>query len=95
MEDRPRQAEVGDVPAEAAAIEERYEVPIGRPTQDVTNKIWLIVVWTFSIVFAVTAFGFIVAVFVGPKNIQLLLTVVTTVAGILAGFISGRSSTSR
>jgi hypothetical protein len=33
-----------------------------------------------------------VAVFFGPEDIQLLLTVVTTVAGILAGFVSGRAS---
>jgi hypothetical protein len=90
-----QEAEVGDVPAAAVAIQNQDEVPAGRPTQPVTNWIWLIIVVTFSLVLLVTTGGFIRAVFVGPEDIQLLLTVVTTIAGILAGFVSGRSSGNR
>jgi hypothetical protein len=90
-----QQAEVGDVPAAAEAIQTQDEIPAGRPTQPVTNWIWLIVVGTFSLVLVGATGGLIWAVFVGPEDIQLLLTVVTTVAGILAGVISARGSTTR
>src|SRR5687768_885266 len=96
MEDQPRQAEVAevgdDVANDAAAIEEYYEVPIGTPTQDVTNWIWRVVVLTFSLVLIGTTAGFIAAMFFGADDIQLLLTVVTTIAGLLAGFVTGRTS---
>ncbi len=65
------------------------------------NRIWLIIVGAFSIVFVISSFALIAATFVGPfveggqvEDIQLLLTVVTTIAGVLAGFISGRASSS-
>ncbi len=90
-----QEAEVDDVLAAAAAIQNQDEVPVGRPTQAVTNWIWLIIVVTFSFVLVVATGDFIWAVFVGPDDIQLLLTVVTTIAGILAGFVSGRSSVNR
>jgi hypothetical protein len=64
------------------------------PTQGVINRIWLIIVGTFAVVFVVSAFTLCGAVLWGVStNIQTLLTVVTTIAGILAGFISGRAST--
>jgi hypothetical protein len=64
------------------------------PTQGVMNRIWLIIVGTFAVVFLVSAFTLCGAVLWGVStNIQTLLTVVTTIAGILAGFISGRAST--
>jgi hypothetical protein len=51
-------------------------------------------VGTFAVVFLVSAFTLCGAVLWGVStNIQTLLTVVTTIAGILAGFISGRAST--
>ncbi|MDQ5829945.1 MAG: hypothetical protein M3324_08850 [Actinomycetota bacterium] len=64
------------------------------PSQGVINRIWLIIVGTFAVVFLVSAFTLCGAVLWGVStNIQTLLTVVTTIAGILAGFISGRAST--
>jgi hypothetical protein len=65
------------------------------PSQGVINRIWLIIVGTFAVVFVVSAFTLCGAVLwgVSTNNIQTLLTVVTTIAGILAGFISGRAST--
>jgi hypothetical protein len=64
------------------------------PSQGVINRIWLIIVGTFAVVFVVSAFTLCGAVLWGVStNIQTLLTVVTTIAGILAGFISGRAST--
>ena len=93
MDDQSEQAQVGDDVATAAAeIEELYEVPVGRPTQDVTNWIWRVIVLTFSVVLVATTVGFIAAVFAGAEDIQLLLTIVTTIAGLLAGFVTGRSS---
>jgi hypothetical protein len=63
-----------------------------RPSQFVANRIWLIIVWAFSSVFVMSTLAFFLAALWRPDNIELLLTVVTTIAGILAGFISGRSS---
>jgi hypothetical protein len=64
------------------------------PTQQVTNRIWQIIVWAFSIVFVLGTGALIVGVFINPQQLQILVTVFTTVAGILAGFISGRASSS-
>jgi hypothetical protein len=63
------------------------------PTQRVTDWIWLVIIGAF-------AFAFILAVLTlcatvlwqTGGEIQTLLTVITTVAGLLAGFISGRAS---
>src|SRR5918997_875362 len=77
--------------------EQRQEV-IGQlhgPTQKVSDRIWQWVVGAFAIVF-VGGSGTLVAsvFFLEVAQIQILLTVFTTVAGILAGFISGRASAS-
>ncbi len=88
-----------DVAAEAVRSlrpEDREDmVRVLLPDQRVANRIWRIVVWAFAAVFVMSSAALIVAVFLGPEDIQLLLTVVTTVAGVLAGFISGRSSSGR
>jgi hypothetical protein len=65
-----------------------------QPSQDVANWIWLIIVLAFALVFVGSTIAFFVAALSLERagNIELLLTVVTTIAGILAGFISGRSS---
>jgi hypothetical protein len=64
------------------------------PTQGVTNWIWLITVGTFAFVFAAAALTLCGAVLWGVStNLQTLLTVVTTIAGLLAGFVYGRAST--
>jgi hypothetical protein len=68
------------------------------PSQNVTNWIWLIIIGAFALVFIGNAGGLIWAIFTlrtpqAAEHIQILLTVFTTVAGILAGFISGRAST--
>jgi CHASE3 domain sensor protein len=65
---------------------------LGSPDQKATNRIWQMIVAAFAVVFVGSSIALIVAVFFGPEDIQLLLTVVTTVAGILAGFVSGRAS---
>lgn len=70
------------------------------PDQVVTNKIWQWIVGTFAVVLIVIVLALIGAIFVGfwrktdAAMIQILLTVFTTSAGILAGFISGRASSS-
>jgi type IV secretory pathway VirB2 component (pilin) len=64
------------------------------PTQPVTDWIWKVIVGVFAFAFASTVLALCGAVLWQPGgDIQSLLTVVTTVAGILAGFISGRAST--
>ena len=63
------------------------------PSPGVADRIWQIIVWAFAVVFVLSAIAFFVAALWRAENIELLLTVVTTIAGILAGFISGRSST--
>ncbi len=65
---------------------------LGSPDQKVTNRIWQMIIAAFAVVFVGSSIALVVAVFFGPEDIQLLLTVVTTVAGILAGFVSGRAS---
>jgi len=76
--------------------QERQEVigQIQGPTQKVSDRIWQWITGAFAIVF-VGASGTLVAsvFFLDVGQIQVLLTVFTTVAGILAGFISGRAST--
>ena len=68
---------------------------IQGPTQKVSDRIWQWIVGAFAIVF-VGGSGTLVAsvFFLDVAQIQVLLTVFTTVAGILAGFISGRASAS-
>jgi hypothetical protein len=71
------------------------------PDQTMANKIWLRIVTTFALVLGATTLALVGAIFVGfwrkvdATNVQILLTVFTTSGGILAGFISGRASTSK
>jgi hypothetical protein len=68
---------------------------VQRPTQQISDRIWQWVVGAFAIVFIGGSGALIVGVFLLPvSQVQVLLTVFTTVAGILAGFISGRASAS-
>ena len=67
------------------------------PDQHVTNDIWRVIVKTFAFVLCAATAALVGAVFVSvdAAAVQMLLTVFTTTAGILAGFVSGRASTSR
>jgi hypothetical protein len=68
------------------------------PDQTMTNDIWRWIVRTFAIVLIGATAALIGAVFVSfwhkvdTAMIQIVLTVFTTTAGILAGFVSGRMS---
>jgi len=65
------------------------------PTQKISDRIWQWVVGAFAIVFIGGSGTLIASVFfLQVEQVQVLLTVFTTVAGILAGFISGRASAS-
>ena len=61
------------------------------------NDIWRVIVKTFAFVLCAATAALVGAVFVSvdAAAVQMLLTVFTTTAGILAGFVSGRASTSR
>jgi len=63
------------------------------PGRKAIDRIWLIVVGAFAFVLCSSAVALIASVFVQPDQglAQILLTVFTTVAGILAGFISGKA----
>ena len=80
-------------PKDQEALAERF-----LPDQPVTNEIWLLIVRTFAIVLVGSSLALAAAVTVSlfrkvdAAMVQVLLTVITTVAGILAGFISGRAS---
>ena len=64
------------------------------PSQPVTDWVWRVIVLAFAIVLVLAVATICAAVLLRPgSDVQTLLTVVTTVAGILAGFISGRAST--
>jgi hypothetical protein len=71
-----------------------------KPDQKVTNYIWLCIVTTFAIVLGGAMIALVAAVFLSPSRnidqaqVQMLLTVFTTTAGILTGFVSGRASRS-
>jgi len=67
------------------------------PDQRVTNDIWRWIVATFAFVLAGAMLALVAAVFIeaDAASMQMLLTIFTTTAGILAGFVSGRASTSR
>ena len=71
-----------------------------QPSAPAADLIWKVIVFAFAISFGVSILGLIGIVFlsvsytVEQANIQVLLTIVTTVGGILAGFISGRASAS-
>jgi hypothetical protein len=68
------------------------------PDQTMTNDIWRWIVRTFAIVLIGATGALIAAVFISfwrkvdTAMIQIVLTVFTTTAGILAGFVSGRMS---
>ena len=68
------------------------------PDQAMTNDIWRWIVRTFAIVLVGAMVALMAAVLVSfwrkvdTAMIQIVLTVFTTTAGILAGFVSGRMS---
>ena len=68
------------------------------PDQAMTNDIWRWIVRTFAIVLIGAMVALMAAVLVSfwrkvdTAMIQIVLTVFTTTAGILAGFVSGRMS---
>jgi hypothetical protein len=89
--------EIATTVLQTLSPEQRQEV-IGQvhgPTQRVSDRIWQWVVGAFAIVFIGGSGALVASAFFLPvEQIQVLLTVFTTVAGILAGFISGRASAS-
>lgn len=68
----------------------------GNPSQYVTDQIWLTIVRTFAAVLVASALGLLFVSIWPPESesnpTQVLLPVFTSIAGILAGFISGRAS---
>jgi|SRR5215207_2511292 len=68
----------------------------GNPSQIVTDKIWLTIVYTFAFVLVASAGGLLYVSIWPPTGeanpTQVMLPVFTSIAGILAGFISGRAS---
>jgi Arc/MetJ family transcription regulator len=88
--------EIKDVTAEAVrSLPSREQKEfVGRllPRQCVTDHVWQLTVWAFAIVFVLSALALFAAAFWSPSEIQTLLTVVTTVGGVLAGFVTGRAS---
>jgi len=89
--------EIATTVMQTLSPEERQEVvgQVQGPTQKISDRIWQWVVGAFALVF-VGGSGTLVAsvFFLDVAQIQVLLTVFTTVGGILAGFISGRASAS-
>ena len=77
-------------------VSDKTRTAIGRgliPDQWAIDRIWLMVVGAFAFVLCTSALALIAAIFVQTDQglAQILLTVFTTVAGILAGFISGKA----
>ncbi len=86
-----------DLPAE----HKRHVLTSLFPDQSATNDIWRWSVLAFVFVLAVVTLGVIAAVIVSfwqdvdEMLVQVLLTLFTTTAGTLAGFVSGRASAPR
>jgi hypothetical protein len=80
---------------QALSPEQRKEIAgLLLPEQQTTNWIWLIIVSSFALVLILSVAALCYGVLWNVAGeIQILLTIVTTVAGILAGFVSGRAST--
>jgi hypothetical protein len=85
---------VTEAAARSLPAEYQQELSFGlAPTQPVTDWIWRVIIGAFASVFVLSVLTLCVAAVWRPNSdVQTLLTVVTTVAGILAGFISGRAS---
>jgi hypothetical protein len=68
-----------------------------RPSQETLNIVWTTVVQTFKWVLLLATAGLIgtivLSIFysIEPSYIQIMLTVITTIAGSLAGFITGQA----
>jgi len=63
------------------------------PTQRTTDRIWEWIVGAFALGFLICTLALCYVIVIrSPDELQTLLTVVTTLAGLLAGFISGRAS---
>jgi CHASE3 domain sensor protein len=87
------QTEIADETLQSLPAEAREEVLRSLiPNPSVPDPLKLIVVWTFIIVFGVSFLALIVAVFLQPEHVGTMATVVTTLAGTLAGFLSGRAA---
>jgi hypothetical protein len=79
------------------ALDPKERDELLEPDQKVTNYIWKTIVVTFAFVLCGATAALVAAFFltVEAENMQMLLTIFTTAAGILAGFVSGRASYSR
>jgi hypothetical protein len=100
----PEEAKENVADVAAGALSANAREKLGHkllPDQAVANRIWLTIVVTFALVLLCATLALVGAVFVSFWHkvdgalVQMLLTVFTTVAGILAGFVSGRASTGR
>jgi hypothetical protein len=87
--------EIAATALQTLSAEDQEEVlgQVQGPTQKISDRIWQWVVGAFAIVFIGGSGALVAGVFLlTVEQVQVLLTVFTTVAGILAGFISGRAS---
>jgi len=92
--EKGEQREILEVALDQASDKTRAAIGRGLiPDQWAIDRIWLMVVGAFAFVLCTSALALIAAVFIKTDQglAQILLTVFTTVAGILAGFISGKA----
>ncbi len=69
----------------------KASVHLAAPNQVITDKIWLIVIIAFAAVLVGSFLTLALSTFLVPKNevnLQILLTIFTTVTGFLAGLFS-------
>lgn len=95
VRDAPVDAKVDVARAAMQELDQKARDELLEPDQKVTNYIWKTIVVTFAVVLCGATAALVAAVFttVEAENMQMLLTIFTTAAGILAGFVSGRAST--
>ena len=95
MQEVPDEAKADVARVAVGALDRKAKDELLEPDQRVTNYIWKTIVVTFAVVLFGATAALVAAVFVEAEaeHIQMLLTIFTTAAGILAGFVSGRAST--
>ena len=97
MQEVPDEGKADVARVAVGALDPKARDELLEPDQKVTNYVWKTIVVTFAFVVCGATAALVAAVFltVEAENMQILLTIFTTAAGILAGFVSGRASNSR
>jgi hypothetical protein len=86
---RRRKVPHSEGPSDALVTDGRQGLPVVRPPgEHVADEVWLTIIRTFAAVFAGSVVALALAVFLHLTGTETILTVVMTVGGYLAGFLT-------